>query len=179
MNDGEILLNILLYRVSLFLYSISIIYGMNWVCNLITHYNFLFPELNFTSGFCWIIHSSSIICGENSFVPGFYLRPVLAFGYCRCLRLSVCVSVRPCVNHELVRTITHDPFQLGSPNLALRCKRPWLRSLLFWGVIDLDLQGQILLQSQNLPHFELVCAITHSCSTQGHQIWTRGAKYLG
>ena len=25
---------------------------------------------------------------------GFYPRPVLAFGYCRCLRLSVCVSVR-------------------------------------------------------------------------------------
>ena len=24
----------------------------------------------------------------------FYLRPVLASGYCRCLRLSVCVSVR-------------------------------------------------------------------------------------
>ena len=24
-------------------------------------------------------------------------RPVLAFGYCRCLRLSVCPSVRPCV----------------------------------------------------------------------------------
>ena len=91
----------------------------------------------------------------------FYPRPVLAFGYCRCLRLSVCVCVRPCVNHELVRAITHDPFQLGSPNLGHRCKRPWLRSLLFWGVIDLVLQGQILLQSQNLPHFELVCAITH------------------
>ena len=73
----------------------------------------------------------------------FYPRPVLAFGYCRCLRLSVCVCVRPCVNHELVRAITHDPYQLGSPNLDRKCKRPWLRSLLFWGVIDLDLQGQI------------------------------------
>ena len=28
-------------------------------------------------------------------------------------------------------------------------------------MIDLDLQGQIELQSQNLPHFELVHAITH------------------
>ena len=102
-------------------------------------------------------------CLHDIFIIGchFYPRPVLAFGYCRCLRLSVCVCVRPCVNHELVRAITHDPFQLGSPNLGHRCKRPWLRSLLFWGVIDLDLQGQILLQSQNLPHFELVCAITH------------------
>ena len=67
---------------------------------------------------------------------GFYPRPVLAFGYCRCLPLSVCVCVRPCVNHELVRVITHHLFQLGSPNLDQRCKRPWLRSLLFCGTID-------------------------------------------
>ena len=81
----------------------------------------------------------------------------MAIGYCRCLRLSV----RPCVNHLLVRAITRDPFKLGSPNLNHRCKRPWLRSLLFWGVIDLYLQGQINLRSQNLPHFELVSPITH------------------
>ena len=90
----------------------------------------------------------------------FYPRPVLAFGYCRCLRLSVCVSVCVCINHVLVRAITHHPFKLGSPNLDHRCKRPWLRFVLFWGAIDLDLQGQIELQSQNLPHFELVHAIT-------------------
>ena len=91
----------------------------------------------------------------------FYPRPVLAFGYCRCLRLSVCVSVCVCGNHMLVWAITHHPFKLGSPNLDHRCKRPWLRSLLFWGVIDLNLQGQIWLQSQNLPHFEFVRVITH------------------
>ena len=73
----------------------------------------------------------------------FYPRPVLAFGYCRCLRLSVCPSVRVCGNHLLVRAITQHLFKLGSPNLHHRCKRPWLRSLLFLGVIDLDLQGQI------------------------------------
>ena len=56
---------------------------------------------------------------------------------------SVCVSVCVCVNHLLVRAITWDLFKLGSPNLDQRCKRPWLRSLLFWGAIDLDLQGQI------------------------------------
>ena len=67
-------------------------------------------------------------------VTHFYPRPVLAFGYCRCLRQSVT---------KFVRAITHHPFKLGSPNLDHRCKRPWLRSLLFWGVIDLDLQGQI------------------------------------
>ena len=95
----------------------------------------------------------------------FYPRPVLAFGYCRCLRLSVCVSVLPsicvCGKHLLVRAITQHPLKLGSPNLDNRCKRPWLRSLLSWWVIDIDLQGQIELQSQNLPHFELVHAITH------------------
>ena len=56
---------------------------------------------------------------------------------------SVCVSVCVCVNHLLVRAITWDPFKLESPNFDQRCKRPWLRSLLFWGAIDLDHQGQI------------------------------------
>ena len=55
----------------------------------------------------------------------------------------VCVSVSLCVNHLLVRAITHQPFKLGSLNVDHRCKRPWLRSILFSGVIDLDLQGQI------------------------------------
>ena len=63
----------------------------------------------------------------------FYPRPVLAFRYCRCLHLSVCPSVCVCGNHLLVRAITHHPFKVGSPNLDHRCKRPWLRSLLFWG----------------------------------------------
>ena len=62
---------------------------------------------------------------------------------CVCVCVSVCLSVRMCVNHLLVRVITRDLFKLGSPNLDQRCKRPWLRSLLFWGAIDLDLQGQI------------------------------------
>ena len=65
-------------------------------------------------------------------------------------------SVRPSVT-KFVHEITRYPFKLGSPNLDQRCKR----SLLFCGTIDHDLQGQIALQSQNLPHFELVHAITH------------------
>ena len=91
-----------------------------------------------------LLHDVSVVW---DFLYNFYPRPVLAFGYCRCLRLCVCVcvclSVCLCVNHLLVRAITRDPFKLGSPNLDRRCKRPWLRSLLFWGAIDLDLQGQI------------------------------------
>ena len=73
----------------------------------------------------------------------------------------VCVCVCLSVNHQLVRAITHQPFKLESPNLDQRCKRPWLRSLFFFGTIDLELQGQIELKSQNLPHFELVHAKSH------------------
>ena len=86
--------------------------------------------------------------------------PEASFGL-RVLSLpaSVRPSVRPSVT-KFVRAITQYPFKLGLPNLNQRCLRPWLRSLLFCGTIDCDLQGQIELQSQNLPHFELVHAIT-------------------
>ena len=75
-----------------------------------------------------------------------WLVPEASFGlWVLSLPASVCVSVcvSLCGNHLLVRAITWDPFKLGSPNLDQRCKRPWLRSLLFWGAIDLDLQGEI------------------------------------
>ena len=39
------------------------------------------------------------LLGHNDNILYFYPRPVLAFGYCRCLRLSVCVSV--CVRQPL------------------------------------------------------------------------------
>ena len=68
-----------------------------------------------------------------------------------CVCLCVRPSVRVCGNHLLVRAITRHPFKLGSPNLDHRCKRPWLRSLLFWGVIDLDLQGQINFKVKSYP----------------------------
>ena len=100
-----------------------------------------------------------------SMTEGWYLwsvwfLPEASFG----LRvLSLPASVRPSVSPSVtkfVRAITHYPFKLGSPNLDQRCKRPWLRSLLFCGTIDRKLQGQMALQSQNLPHFEFVHAIT-------------------
>ena len=61
---------------------------------------------------------------ETSFCPGI---------------IVVCAYVYVCVS---VRTITHDLFKLGSPNLDQRCNTPWLRSLLFGEAIDLDLQCQ-------------------------------------
>ena len=65
---------------------------------------------------------------DLGFSRSFFL-PEASFGF-RVLSLpaSVCVSVRVCGNHLLVRTITRDPFKLGSPNVDQRCKRPWLRS---------------------------------------------------
>ena len=78
-----------------------------------------------------------------------------------CLYLCVCPSVRLCVNHLLVRAITRDPFKLGSPNLDQRCKRHCLGPLLFWGAIDIDIEGQIQLKIQNLPHFQFVRTISH------------------
>ena len=88
--------------------------------------------------------------------------PEASFGL-RVLSLpaSVCVCVCVCGNHLLVRAITCHPFKLESPNLAQKSKTPWLRSLLFWGVIDLELQGRIKLQSEKSPYFELVHAIIH------------------
>ena len=104
-------------------------------------------QCNSSGPFCQ--HGSTLTTARISNYIHFYPRPVLVFGYCRCLRLSFCVSVRPsvcvCDKHLLVRAMTHHPFKLGSLYLDHRCKRPWLRFLLFWGVIDdLDLQGVFL-----------------------------------
>ena len=60
----------------------------------------------------------------------YYPRPVLAFRYCRCLRLCVCVSV----NHELVRVIIHQPFKLGSPNFGPEKQNTLVKiPIVFWG----------------------------------------------
>ena len=49
----------------------------------------------------WVYLCTEPLTGRHRFWPSqmlfyvaFYPRPVLAFGYCRCLRLSVCVFVR-------------------------------------------------------------------------------------
>ena len=74
---------------------------------------------------------------------GFYPRPVLAFGYCRCLRLSVCVCVRQpraCPRHKSSRVQTRTTkFRQKVQNnlvkvpIVLRGNWPWpSRSNLTW-----------------------------------------------
>ena len=59
------------------------------------------------------------------------------------VRPSVCLSdtFLPEAHFELVRVITRHLFKLGPRNLDQRCKIPWLRSLLFWGLIELDMSN--------------------------------------
>ena len=52
-------------------------------------------------------------------------------------------------------------FKLWSPNLDQRCKTTWSRSLLFWGAIHLDFQGQFELKNQSSPHFKYFHSINH------------------
>ena len=84
--------------------------------------------------------SSKTLCASDLHIGDHSISflPEASFGHwVLSLPASVCVCVRVCVslcvNHLLVRAITRDPFKLGSPNLDQRCKRPWLRSLLFIG----------------------------------------------
>ena len=98
---------------------------------------------------------------------------------CVCVCVCVCMCVCVSVNHQFVRTITCHPLKLQSPNLDQKCKTPWLRCLLFLGFIDLDLQGQIELKSQNLPHFGLVSLSGRQVNTkwsEAFQIWTKNAS---
>ena len=100
-------------------------------------------------------------CVRKPFMLSFHPRPVLAFGYYHCLRLSVCPSVRQswaCLRYNSspvqdritkfgVKDLASDPY----------CFKGWM-TLTFKVKFNL---------SQNLPHFELV------------RQRARGAKYLG
>ena len=89
------------------------------------------------------------------------------FGLCvLSLPPSVCLSIFPCVDPErhilpslkaiyfyIFRGSLNLKFNfkvkiypilcLSPPNSHKRCKTPWLRSLLFWGLFDIDLQGKL------------------------------------
>ena len=52
-------------------------------------------------------------------------------------------------NFDLVHTIIRHMFKLRSPNLHQRCKIAWLRPLLFWVAIDLDLHSKFSVFTTN------------------------------
>ena len=59
-----------------------------------------------------------------------------------CVCLSVCPTVSPRLNPDLVRALTCDPFKPWSPNLDQKCKTPCLGSLLFLRLIDFDFKAK-------------------------------------
>ena len=75
-----------------------------------------------------------------------------------CVYVSNCVFVCVCINHFLVRTITHQPFKLESPNLEQRCKTPWLRSLLFlrWSTLNLKVKFNFKVEF----YYELILSLS-------------------
>ena len=72
--------------------------------------------------------------------------------------LSLPASVRPSVSPSVtkfVRTITHHPCMLGSPNLDRRCKRPCLWSLLFLGWLTLTFKVKFNFKIKSYPFLSL------------------------
>ena len=63
---------------------------------------------------------------------------------------------------QFVRAITDHVFKLGLPNLDQQYKGPWLRPILYCGMIAYS-----TLEVKNWPHFEFVPAVTHHLSTIG------------
>ena len=87
----------------------------------------------------------------------------MASRYCCCLSLAMCVYI--CLHEYIfsifVRVITHHPVQARITKFGPGVHNNLVEISIFSGVIDLDLQDQIELQSQNLPYFELVHAVSH------------------
>ena len=102
--------------------------------------NFLYTSMArpcFTNAVAPIFFAIRILMFESRFLGKVFIFTRGQFWPSGIVVACVCVCLS--VNHQLVRAITHQPFKLESPNLDQRCKRPWLRSLLFLGAIDLDL----------------------------------------
>ena len=130
--------------------------GQNVVLTLSTHFSYSIHRQDYLNDLPAIVVYRSIYRAN---LPGtiFTWGQFWPSGIVACVCLSACVSVNP----EFVRAINHHAFKLEPLNLDKMCKTTWLRSLLFWGPIDHDLQGQIEFQKPNLSHFELNHAIIH------------------
>ena len=78
----------------------------------------------------------------------YYPRPVLASWYyhCLCLSVGVCVCVCVCVCVRQPRACPRHKssrVQAKTTKFGQKVQVTWLRSLLFSGAIDRDIQGQI------------------------------------
>ena len=62
---------------------------------------------------------------------------------CPCLCPYVCVCLCVCQPLLVVHAITHHPFKLGSPNLDQKMQNILLEVHNVWGLIELNLPGQI------------------------------------
>ena len=69
-----------------------------------------------------------------------------------CVSLAIClrVRVRVCANLKIVQSITHRPIKLDSPKDGQKAQNTYIGKRSYWGAINLDLQGEIQLESQNL-----------------------------
>ena len=78
---------------------------------------------------------------------------------CLCVYVCMCVCVCSCVSQpELVRTMTHHPFKIGSPNLDQSSK--YFKIHIFvWNFVALTLTFKV---KCNLKvHFEVACTKKH------------------
>ena len=100
----------------------------------------------------------------------FYLRPVLASVYFRCLHL-VCACMYLSVLPRASLCNNSSPIQARITKFWPQVQITWTMSLLFWRVIGSDLQGLIELENQILLNFELPCVISLQC--YGVPNWTR------
>ena len=80
----------------------------------------------------WIVWVNTLIVSCSEFLPeaSFGLRVLsLPASVCLCVRVSMCV----CVNHGLVRTITHHSFKLESLKFGTKVQKTWVKVPIVFG----------------------------------------------